>query len=197
VRINYTVRALAFAYAAVPLGLHLATLRPSMAGWVLLALQFLVYPHLLFLRARYSAQPARAELDNLYLDAVLLGVWSAYLAFPTWITFTLVGATTLNAAVNRGPAGTGIALLCSAAGAGIWVLLAGWEYRPHTSDLVTALAAMGALFYGGSVGCVVYRQTRRLAAARDALRASEERYRLIAENAADLIADLDTALAAV
>jgi len=191
VRTNHLVRSFSFAYTAATIGLHVYPGYPGAVAWALLALQFLAYPQLLYARARSSARPARAELDNLYLDAVLLGVWSAYLAFPTWITFTLVGATTLNAAVNRGPAGTGIALLCSAAGAGIWVLLAGWEYRPHTSDLVTALAAMGALFYGGSVGCVVYRQTRRLAAARDALRASEERYRLIAENAADLIALVD------
>ncbi len=191
VRTNHLVRSFSFAYTAVAIGLHVAPSQPGAVAWTLLALQFLAYPQLVYARTRHSARPARAELDNLYLDAVLLGIWSAYLAFPTWITFTLIGATTLNAAVNRGPAGTGIALLCSAAGAGIWVLLAGWEYRPETSDLVTALAAMGALFYGGSVGCVVYRQTRRLAAARDAVRASEERYRLIAENAADLIALVD------
>jgi PAS domain S-box-containing protein len=41
------------------------------------------------------------------------------------------------------------------------------------------------------VGYVVHKQNRRLAAARDALRASEDRYRLIAENAGDLIAMID------
>ena len=104
-RTNYAVRTLAFAYAAVPLGLHLATLQPSPVAWALLALQFLVYPHLLFLRARHSTRSGRAELDNLYLDAVLLGAWTAYLGYPTWIVYSLVAATTLNAAVNRGARG--------------------------------------------------------------------------------------------
>jgi len=190
-RTNYAVRTLAFAYAAVPLGLHLATLQPSPVAWALLALQFLVYPHLLFLRARYSTRSGRAELDNLYLDAVLLGAWTAYLGFPTWIAYSLVAATTLNAAVNRGAHGAGISLVCSLAGALLWGAIGGWRHGPMTSDLVTAMCALGALVYTGGVGYVVYLKNRRISGARDALRASEERYRLIAENAADLIALVD------
>jgi PAS domain S-box-containing protein len=191
VRINYTVRTLAFAYAALPLGLHLATLGPATVAWTLLALQFLLYPHLLYLRARYSARPARAELDNLYLDAVLLGAWSAYLGFPTWITYSLGAATTLNATVNRGAWGMAISIACSLAGALLWGAIGGWRHGPMTGDLVTALAAFGALVYTTGVGYVVYLKNRRIARTRDALRASEERYRLIAENAADLIALVD------
>ena len=154
-RTNYLVRSASFAYAAVPIALHMHAAMAGTAAWALYALQFFAYPHLVYLRARYSARPGRAELDNLYLDAVLMGVWSAVLGFPTWIAFSLVGATTLNAAVNRGPAGMAVALLCSLAGAGAWLLLAGWDYRPQTSDLVAGLAAVGALAYGASVALYV------------------------------------------
>jgi PAS domain S-box-containing protein len=160
-------------------------------AWTLLVLQFIVYPHLAYWRARLAERPTRAERQNLYLDAGLLGAWAAALGFPTWITFAFASATTLNAMVNRGARGVAWSLVCGVAGAVVWVLAAGLDYIPATSPLVTALCALGVLGYTVGVGYVVYSQNRRLVGTRDELRASEERYRLIAENAADLIAMVD------
>ena len=185
------MRTAAFAYAALPIGLHLAGQGAPASAWVLFALQFFAYPHVLYLRARGSVRSSRAELDNLFLDSALLGAWAAALGFPAWITYALLGATMLNAAVNRGAPGMAISFACSAAGAGLWMLLGGAAYAPATGELVTALSAVGALAYMSSVGIVVYRKNRSLARARDAVRTSEERYRLIAENAGDLIALVD------
>ena len=188
---NYRVRTGAFLYCALVVGLVLWERRAGPLVWALLALQFLVYPHIVYWRARYSVRPTTSELENLYLDALLLGVWCAGLGFPTWIVFGLVGATTLNAVVNRGPRGLAVSLGCSAAGAALWVAFDELRYTPQTSNLVTALCAIGAFGYLAAVGYVVHNQTRRLAAARDALRRSEDSYRLIAENAGDLIAMVD------
>ena len=185
------MRTASFAYAALPIGLHLAALGAPASAWVAFGLQFFAYPHVLYLRARGSVHPSRAELDNLFLDSALLGAWAAALGFPTWITYALLGATLLNAAVNRGAPGMAMSLACSAAGAGLWMVVAGAAYAPQTGELVTALCAVGALVYMSSVGIVVYRMNRSLARARDAVRTSEERYRLIAENAGDLIALVD------
>jgi PAS domain S-box-containing protein len=192
VQTNHRVRTAAFAYCFAVVAVYwwhqdvTATV-----PWVMLGLQFLVYPQLVYWRALRSVQPTRAELDNLFLDAVLLGAWCAELGFPTWITYLFVGATTLNAVVNRGARGVAWSLACTIAGAVLWATVRRTEYAPVTSDVVTTMCLAGSLWYAGMVGYVVHKQNRRLAAARDALRASEERYRLIAENAGDLIGMID------
>lgn len=165
---NHRVRAAAFLYCLVAIGLHLWESGAGTAAWIFLVLQFAVYPHLVYLRARASARPTRAELDNLLLDALLLGVWCGLLGFPLWIAYGLLQATALNAAVNRGAIGVAISLACSTAGAAIGVGIAGLEFQPQTSSLVTALAGVGALGYAAAIGVVVHRQNRRLAHVRNA-----------------------------
>jgi PAS domain S-box-containing protein len=188
---NYRLRAAAFFYCFVVVGVLLWERGAGPLAWGLAALQFLAYPHIVYWRARVSPRPTRAELDNLYLDAALLGGWSAALGFPTWLAFGFVGATALNAAVNRGLRGFASSIAFSAGGALVWTLGGGVRYQPATSDLVTALCVLGTFGYLAAVGYVVHNQNRRLAAARDALRQSEQRYRLIAESAGDLIAMVD------
>jgi PAS domain S-box-containing protein len=192
VRAVYRVRTGAFAWCLATVSVWLWERDAPPIAWTLMALQFLVYPHLMYLRSKFSAHPTRAELDNLFLDSALLGAVCAGLGFPTWITFMMLGATLLNAVVNRGLRGFAWSLACAAAGAALCVGVLGLHYEPATSQLVTALCVAGSAGYAIAVGQVVYGQNRRLAAARDELASSEERYRMIAENAGDLIALVDT-----
>jgi PAS domain S-box-containing protein len=191
VRTNYAVRSLAFAYAFVVLGLLFIERGYGAPAWGLAVAQFLLYPQLLFLRARRSANPVRTELDHLYVDAACLGAWAAALGFPTWITFSFLLATSLNAVVNRGLHGLLFSLGSLAGGAALALAAFGLVHRPGTGLVVTLLAHIGSLAYACAVGHVVYLQGRRLAGARRDQRDSEERYRVIAENAGDLIAMVD------
>jgi PAS domain S-box-containing protein len=191
VRTNYAVRAGAFAYSFLVISLHLGEQGYGYATWVFFTLQFLAYPHLLYWRALRSSHPTRAELDNLYIDSALLGAWVGYLGFPTWISYGLLVSTTLNATVNRGLRGGLVALGCSAGGAALAFVAGGLRYAPDTGALVTALAFAGIFAYTCAVGYVVYQQNRRIVRDRGDLRASEERYRLITENAGDLVGMVD------
>jgi PAS domain S-box-containing protein len=190
-RLNYAVRTGAFAWCFLTIGIHMLERGYSWPAWALLAAQFLVYPHVMYLRASRSPRPNRAERDNLFLDSVFLGIWAAALGFPLWISYNIVGSALLNAVINRGGVGMLWAALSSVGGAILWGLIDGFRFEPQTSDLVTWLCVLGSVTYVSTVGYVVFRQTHRLSAARDELALSEDRYRLIAENAADLIGMVD------
>jgi PAS domain S-box-containing protein len=193
VRIHYQVRATSFAALFVAIGMHMWGRGYGGLAWALLALQFLAYPHLLFWRARRAPNSLKAEQSNLLLDALLLGICASALEFPVWIAFTLFLGTSLNNAINRGGRGALGALLAFSFGALGWGLVAGFKVSPHTDFWVAALCIVGLSVYATGVGNIVFAQNRKLRDARNALRQSEEHYRIITENAGDLIAMLDAA----
>jgi PAS domain S-box-containing protein len=191
VRINYAIRTGAFGWCFLVIGLHGWERDFGAVFWALAVWQFLIYPHLVYLRARWSVNPKRAELSHLYLDAALLGAWVAGLGFPTWIAYAALHATALNAIVLLGGRGLSRSLVAFCLGAVLGVAGAGFDYWPATSDVVSGLCFFGSVFYTCAIGYVEFVQNRRLVAAREALREGEARYRLITENAADLIAMVD------
>ena len=193
VRIDYQVRSIAFAALFVAIGMHMWGRGYGGLAWVLLALQFLAYPHLLFWRARRACNSLKAEQSNLLLDCLLVGIWACALEFPIWIAFTLFLGTSLNNAINRGGRGVLGALLAFSSGALGWGLVAGFKVSPQTDFASAALCLIGLSFYVIGLGNIVFDQHRKLRITRNALRQSEEHYRLITENAGDLIAMLDAA----
>src|SRR2546428_9693861 len=183
-RINYAIRAGSFAYSFLVLAVHGAERGFGALFWTALVLQFLVFPHLAYLYARHAEDSSRAEGINLHVDAALLGAWVGALHFPLWIAYAGLFSTTLNATVVFGVVRGAWCLATFCAGAALGLAVGGFEFSEPTSDLVTALCFLGSFGYSCAVGGVVY-------TLRDRVRESEARYRLLAENAADLIALVD------
>jgi PAS domain S-box-containing protein len=191
VRINYAIRTGAFGWSFFVVGWHGWESGYGLAFWVLLGVQFLLYPHLAYLRSRLSPDPKQAELTNLYIDALTLGAWTAGLGFPLWLAYAAVHATSLNAVVLRGLRGLVTSIAAFVLGIALWVLMRGFYYAPQTSDIVTLFCFFGSVGYTCAIGYVEFVQNRRLVRARELLRLGEARYRLITENAADLVAMVD------
>ena len=154
----------------------------------LLALQFFVYPQLVYCARAAAPRIRSAPSSTTSTSTRRCSARGSRCSFPDLDPVRgLFGSTMLNATVLARPAqraALGVLLLASARAWSAWCSAA--SLAPQTSELVSALCFAGSLAYCSAVGYVVYAQTNRLAAARDALRGSEERYRLIAENAADL-----------
>lgn len=190
-RTIYALRTLSFGYTFIGIGIHLWERNAGALAWALLVAQFLVYPHLLYLHTRTVADPRRASYGHFYVDALLLGAWSAALGFPTWIAFCLVFSSMLNATINQGLHGAMRSGVFLAAGGIAGMLLAGYQHAPETSRLVTWMCMFGALAYMIGIGYVAHQRTARLVESRRLQRSSEERYRLITENAGDMVMMVD------
>jgi PAS domain S-box-containing protein len=95
--------------------------------------------------------------------------------------------------MNRGWRGALGALLAFACGALMWELVAGFKVSPQTDPVAAALCLIGLIIYVIGLGNIAYLQSRKLRDTREALRQREEHYRIISENAGDLIAMLDDA----
>jgi PAS domain S-box-containing protein len=184
-RINYAIRAGSFAYSFVVVGIHGWERDYGATFWAGLVTLFLVYPHLAYLHARFAADPRAAEKINLYVDAALLGACIGALHFPLWLAFAALFSTTLNAAVVLGLGrGGSWSVAVFSLGAAIGMAATGFRFEAATSNVVTAMCFIGSFSYNIAVGSVVHMLRNRV-------RESEARYRLLAENAADLVAMVD------
>lgn len=173
-RHNYPTRTASFAYAFVVMA-ALWIERGRVSPWevALAAFIFLAYPHLAFVHARIAQQSKQAELNNLYADCVLLGLWVAQIHFALWPAVGILGAVCLNAAGHGHVRRLVISLALFGTSAGIWSLVTGASFRPDTGPMVTIASAMGILAYVSVVGTLVHTQNRTLVKARAALEAAD------------------------
>lgn len=190
-RISYAPRTIAFGFSFLVVGALVA--ERSLSGWVIFfgVLQFLVYPHVAYLHARLAADSKGAEMRNLLFDALLLGLWVAYLKFALWPMCGLLTAVALNSVVTGGLRGLLFQVGIFLGGALALAILLGFPLHPDTGPVVTGLCLVGIAGYTAWIGLTLRVQNRRLVDARDALRKSQEQFQFIAEHAGDLVAAVD------
>jgi len=174
VRMNYFNRTVSWVFAFVLLGSHLVDRADGVMGWFWLVLQFLVYPHLVYLRTRLASDPLQAELQNLLLDSFLFGIWISALGFPLWISFPLVISTCINLSAFRGLRGLLQATAALAAGVLLTIPVTGWHFQPDTSLITSLLAIMSLSTYLTLFAFGAHKRTLKLHEVRLKLRQSEQ-----------------------
>jgi diguanylate cyclase len=156
VRMNHRNRSLSFLVAGVAFVVHVYPDKIHPLLWILLFLQFLVVPHVLYLRSRASPHPVKLESRYTLLDAFTFGFWCAVVGFAPWITFMCLIGAFINPIAFRGKRG----LFEGAAAFVVGVLLAlafvGFQFVPETSLAVTALVGFTLLVYLVSVAIGIH-----------------------------------------
>lgn len=190
-RTNYVPRAAAFALAFVALCALFA--ERGFAAWELVfaVLSFLVYPHLVYLHARMAPDSEQAELNNLYLDSILMGIWAAQIHFALSPTIVILIAITLNNAVNGGVRRLFWGSVCFAAAAAVWGAAFGYRFDLTTGALVRGISILGIFAYVSWAGTILFVQNKALLRAHHRLQDSEGQFHFIAENPGDMVSVLD------
>jgi diguanylate cyclase len=142
--------------------------------WIALAALCLVYPHVMFQRARRAEDVRKAELQNLVVDAFLWGAMMTALHFPMWPAGMILLGTLLNSAFCGGVRvlwRSGAAMLVGTAACGVIV---GLELRPHTHWFTVTVLAAGTSIYLIAVALASHWRYHQLRIARESLRLGEQ-----------------------
>lgn len=177
VKNNYRLRAGSFAIMFSSILLHGWDKGYSPLLWVFITLQLLIYPHLMFLRARFATNSQQAEVNNLVVDSLLFGVLVATLKFPLWISFTVYLASTMNITISRGVKGTLLAHLAFFGGALFSIIILGLHWSPETGWPATFMCLFGNTVYMVSIGLAAFGRNQQLRKTREALRLGEQTLR--------------------
>lgn len=174
VRMNHRNRTMSFVWVLLMLASHMWERGYGPVAWMLLCLQFLVYPHVVYFVAARSKNQLRTELGNMLLDGLMFGIWMAALKFPLWISFTLFICAGINMTVFRGAAGALLAAAVIACGTLVGAAVFGLHAEPATGPLTTSLSIATLSLYLLVVAKDAYARSVMLFQTRQQLRAKME-----------------------
>jgi diguanylate cyclase len=167
---TYLPRAIGLGLGSIGMALALWELSRPAWVWVVLGFVALVWPHLAYLRATRSAAPYPAELQNIMLDAGLIGFVVCAAGFslmPSAVGLTVAG---MNSMAINGWRLWCLSLLATLAGLAAGLLAMPWVFAP-TSSLQVQLACLPVLaLYFPTIGLGTLKLARSLRKSRETLR---------------------------
>jgi diguanylate cyclase (GGDEF)-like protein len=174
VGMNYRNRSLSWVMLCLLVAIHLYPQAHAAWVWTALVLQFLVYPQLVYWRARLARDPLQAEIHNMLLDSFCFGLWSAGMGFPLWIAFVFGVSTSINLAAFEGAKGVVKALAVQVLGMAVAASFTGLHFAPETSLAVALLSIFCVSAYLVMFGLSAHRRTLMLHQVREQLRQNEK-----------------------
>jgi diguanylate cyclase len=190
VQTNYRLRALSFLTVFVAIALDRFFKGGSAMFWTLLCLQFVVYPHLLYIVACRANDSQKAELKNLLLDSLLIGAWIGGLGFSVWPSFVLFLASSLNITIIRGWRGLRDGTLALVCGLLLSILIGGLRFTPDTGWPTTLLLMVGLSAYLIAIGNASNARNWQLRKTRENLRLGEQALHAINETLQQQLAEI-------
>jgi signal transduction histidine kinase/CheY-like chemotaxis protein len=179
VRLAFVYRLSIFPLMLVVLGTAFAARGAGLWAWAALATHMLALPPVYYQVAHRARRPRRAALNSVLVDAVLLGAWTAYLAYQPLTTTAMLASLLMGLLATGGIpfAVTGVALWALAAATG--GVLTGFAWQQSSGALVTATSTGFLLYVAGIFGYLAFDQARKVIAVKAV--AEEQAERLAAQ----------------
>lgn len=177
VRMNWKNRSTSFVLLGLALGSQVHAQQEPVWIWALLGLQFVVYPHLLYVRGLYAAHPRKAEVQHMLADALCFGAWAAVLNFSLWVSFILFVGASVNLLAFRSWLGWLEAVLAMAVGVLLVGLLQPLHFVPESSMQTTVLCMVTLMAFLAVFAQDSFRRATQLHQQRSQLRSKLEEIR--------------------
>lgn len=171
---TYAPRVVLFGYAGAAVLWATHELYAWLPLSLLLALQFVVWPQLAYLRARFSRDPKRAEYTHIALDAFLLGLWVGVGHYLVSILLLLLGISALTHLSLRGGRGFARAVFLFTLGGMVGGAVTGFQVRLDGSAVHELIGFGGILLAMFIIGFNAFRQNRVLLGFKRSIEAKTE-----------------------
>jgi len=157
-----SLRILGLALGAVCVGGALWSQGAHAPAWAALLLNALVWPHIAYPAARYSANPYRAELRNLMMDSACGGAWIAVIGFspaPSAIIFAMMAMDKVSIG---GLPFLARCLALQVAAAAVVAMTLGVEFHSLSSNVERVATLPLLIVYPIAIGLTTYHLARRV-----------------------------------